>query len=438
MAVYATQTELDIPEKLFFHNGDELELNGHSYEVEKKIGEGGFGSVYLITNKNQQQQSAIKILNLYKIAPPEYAYFKNRFQQEYFVGKVRHPNLLHYMGIGLLQGNPYVLMEYCPYGSLQDTIYTQKSDAEILRIAYEIAAGISALHTRHIIHRDVKPENVLIGEGNICKITDFGISAVLDQRLTRTSFLGNVENNEVFGSVMYSAPEQLDKKTYFKGTKPTMDIYSYGVLLYNLLFQGEDPFGGENLYHSNPEKYLTQKKQFSCKEKIAQSPAQRVLFDIIDKCLKNKPEDRFQTIAELIHVLDHISIAKTYTANIPHLRILKIGDNSLESNLININQFSTDHILIGRNKDLYNHNHMNLGTSTTISKFHATLLRENEKWFVKDGQTIILNGKSEWKSSLNGTRLNGRYLSEEQKIELHEGDQIQIGDFIITFTNQRI
>jgi serine/threonine protein kinase len=436
MAFYDTQIELEIPEKLFFHPGDQLELNAQSFHIEKKIGEGGFGSVYLVKSQKQNQLAAIKILNLYKVAPTEYTYFKNRFQQEYFVGRVKHPNLLNYLGIGRLRGNPYVLMEYCPNGSLQDSITSPKTDAEILRIAYEIAVGLSALHERNIIHRDIKPENILLGEGNICKITDFGISAVLDQRLTRTSFLGNVENNEVFGSIMYSAPEQLDKKTYYKGTKPTMDIYSYGVLLYNILFQGADPFGGEDLYQNNPEKYLLQKNKFTAKGKRPSSPAQQVFLEIIDKCLQNKPEDRFQSADELIHVLDHISITKAISEPIPHLRIQKLGSNSLEYKLINLQNLSADNILIGRNKEPYYHNHIDLGQSGTISKYHATICKEEDKWFIKDGQCIHVNGNPEWKASLNGTRLNGRYLAAGQKIELHEGDQIQIADFIIAYTNQ--
>jgi serine/threonine protein kinase len=438
MAVYDTQIKLEIPEKLFFHPGDQLDLNGQHYQIEKKIGEGGFGSVYLVKSQKQNYLAAIKILNLYKIAPNEYSYFRDKFKQEYFVGKVKHPNLLHYFGIGLLHGNPYVLMEYCPNGSLQEAISTPKSDADILRIAYEIANGLSALHDRNIIHRDIKPENVLLGEENIYKITDFGISAVLDQRLTRASFLGNVENSEVFGSIMYSAPEQLNKKTYYKGTKPTMDIYSYGVLLYNLLFQGADPFGGEDLYQKNPEKYLQQKKQFTTKGKITHSPAQEILLEIIDKCLQNKPEHRFQSMAELIHVLDHVSLAKTCSKHVPYLRIQKQDDNPMEYNLINLHSLSTDNILIGRNKEPYNHNHINLAQSATISKYHATISKENGKWFVKDGQCIHVNGKPEWKASLNGTRLNGRYLTAEQKMELQEGDQIQVADFIISFTNHRI
>ncbi|MBK8888041.1 MAG: protein kinase [Saprospiraceae bacterium] len=108
-------------------------------------------------------------------------------------------------------------------------------------MAAELLNGLETLHKNGIIHRDIKPENVLFTENMTAKLTDFDLSGHLNNRLTHRNFFGHAK--VVFGTIAYSAPEQLRHSTYFKLTLPSMDMYSFAATMYYVLSKGKNPYG---------------------------------------------------------------------------------------------------------------------------------------------------------------------------------------------------
>jgi serine/threonine-protein kinase len=195
--------------------------------------------------------------------------------------KLAHPNIVQVYdaGEGELEGREtsYIVMEYVPGGDLKDLI-DQKgrlSNEELARLGAGVAAGLAHAHERGVIHRDVKPHNVLLDDGGRPKLTDFGIARALDTtQATRTG--------SYLGTALYSSPEQL------RGEKvtPKSDVYSLGVTFYQAA-TGETPFNGSPLTvaHQHVSEPPTPPKQ------VADSISEN-LNDLILDCLKKDPDDR--------------------------------------------------------------------------------------------------------------------------------------------------
>jgi hypothetical protein len=211
------------------------------YPVEAELGRGGFGVVYRAYDPDVGRPVAIKVLN----AESDGELFK-RFQAEVgTTGNLTHKNIVVVYESGNEQGVPYLVMELLSGRTLHDLIKTGETLPLLdkVRIMSQVAEGLKFAHQKNVIHRDVKPGNVmLLADGNV-KIMDFGIARVTTRStvVTRAGFL--------IGTVPYMAPEQFqsDGDGYGRADKQT-DIFAYGVVYYELL-TGKHPFRGEdNLY----------------------------------------------------------------------------------------------------------------------------------------------------------------------------------------------
>ena len=204
------------------------------YEIIRNIGEGGMANVYLALDTILNRKVAVKVLRG-DLATDEK--FVRKFQREASAASnLDHPNIVGIYDVGEDNGNYFIVMEYVEGQTLKSLIKRRGSLTlpEVLDIMTQLTSGIAHAHQNGIIHRDIKPQNVLILDDGLIKIADFGIAHALNsEELTQT--------NSVMGSVHYLPPEQANgEQSTFKS-----DIYSLGILMFELL-TGHVPFKGDN------------------------------------------------------------------------------------------------------------------------------------------------------------------------------------------------
>ena len=253
------------------------------YEIIKTIGEGGMANVYLANDTILERKVAIKVLRG-DLSNDEK--FIRRFKREALsVSNLSHPNIVEVYDVGEDEGNYYIVMEYIDGKTLKQLL--QKRGAltltEVIDIMSQLTDGLTHAHEAYIIHRDIKPQNIMIQDNGLIKITDFGIATAINgAQLTQT--------NSVMGSVHYLPPEQASGK----GATIKSDIYSLGVLMYELL-SGSVPFKGDTaveiaLKHMK-EKIPSIRKQIPT---IPQS-----VENIILKATAKNPKNRYDTVKEM-------------------------------------------------------------------------------------------------------------------------------------------
>ena len=257
------------------------------YEIVRVIGEGGMANVYLAMDTILNRKVAVKVLRG-DLATDEK--FVRRFQREALsASSLNHPNIVEMYDVGEDDGNFYIVMEYVEGKNLKQLIKrrTKLSLPEVIDIMKQLTDGIAHAHDSFIIHRDIKPQNMLILDNGLVKITDFGIAVALNStQLTQT--------NSVMGSVHYLPPEQAAGK----GATFKSDIYSLGILMYELV-TGKLPFKGENAV----EIALKQMKEPipSVREEDESIP-QSVENIILKACAKN-PKNRYENAREMYYDL---------------------------------------------------------------------------------------------------------------------------------------
>ncbi|HAB66795.1 MAG TPA: Stk1 family PASTA domain-containing Ser/Thr kinase [Firmicutes bacterium] len=204
------------------------------YQIIKSIGEGGMANVYLAYDTILDRDVAVKVLRG-DLSNDEK--FVRRFQREALnASSLSHPNIVEVYDVGDDAGQYFIVMEYIDGKNLKDLIKKRGklTTTEVVDIMSQIADGLSVAHDSYIIHRDIKPQNIMILENGLVKITDFGIAMAMNAtQLTQT--------NSVMGSVHYLPPEQASGK----GSTLKSDIYSMGILMYELL-TGTLPYRGDN------------------------------------------------------------------------------------------------------------------------------------------------------------------------------------------------
>ena len=207
-------------------------LIGSRYEVIEKIGTGGMATVYRAQDQRLNRYVAVKVL---KNEYSEDKKFVAKFRQEaQSIASMSHPNIVGVYDVGEDEGMHYIVMEYVDGITLK--AYIEKkgklSVREAVGISLQIANGLEAAHVNNIIHRDIKPQNILISKDGTAKVSDFGIAKAASS---------NTVTGSAMGSVHYISPEQA--RGGFSDEKS--DIYSLGVTIYEML-SGTLPFSGES------------------------------------------------------------------------------------------------------------------------------------------------------------------------------------------------
>jgi tRNA A-37 threonylcarbamoyl transferase component Bud32 len=203
------------------------------YRLEAKLGSGGMSTVYLARDATLDRQVAVKVMHREMSEQPDQL---ERFRREArAVAKLSNPHVVAVIDAGEDGGHPYIVFEYVEGENLKQRIKRlgPLAPQEAIAYAIEIANGLAVAHARNLIHRDVKPQNVLIDAEGRAKVTDFGIARQLEQH-------GVTDTGRVLGTTDYVAPEQ----AMGQGADQRSDIYSLGVVLYEML-TGDVPFSAD-------------------------------------------------------------------------------------------------------------------------------------------------------------------------------------------------
>lgn len=252
------------------------------YEIISKVGAGGMSDVYKAMDHILGRNVAIKVL---KQEFSEDRTFVTKFRTEaQSAAGLEHPNIVNIYDVGSEEGLHFIVMEYVKGITLKTYIEkkVQLSFKEAISIAIQVARGIEVAHNKNIIHRDIKPQNIIISTEGKVKVTDFGIARAAS---------ANTISSDVMGSVHYASPEQA--RNGFVDNRS--DIYSLGIVMYEMV-TGRVPFDGDTTV-AVAIQHL-QEEMNSPREYAPNIPIS--LEKIILKCAQKNPDRRYQTMAELL------------------------------------------------------------------------------------------------------------------------------------------
>lgn len=262
-------------------------LIGGRYEVLEKIGTGGMSDVYKAKDQKLNRFVAVKVL---KQEFSENRNFVSKFRVEaQAAAGLMHPNIVNVYDVSEEDGIHYIVMELVEGITLKKYIEkkVRLTTKEAISIAIQVAMGIEAAHNNHIIHRDIKPQNIIISKEGKVKVTDFGIAKAASS---------NTITSNVMGSVHYTSPEQA--RGGFSDEKS--DIYSLGITIFEML-TGRVPFNGDTTV-AIAIKHI-QNPMPSMREFVPEIP--QSVENIVMKCTQKSPDRRYQNMAEMIADLKH-------------------------------------------------------------------------------------------------------------------------------------
>ncbi len=276
-------------------NPDELQpddMLADRYRYIKKIGKGAFGSVFLVEDTMISEEIILKFLNTQFVT--DESIIKRFIYELRFARKITHPNVIRIYDMVSFGKAHAISMEYFRSHTLSAEV-KDKTPMEINRakqFALDVCSGMESAHTANVVHRDLKPNNILIDENDVVKIVDFGVAAATqstDTKLTKTGLL--------VGTPTYMAPEQVLGKEVDERT----DIYSLGAIMYEML-TGRPPYSGKDsmsiMYqHVQGKAARVNEKN----EEVSQE-----LSDLVSKSMSVKPEHRFQTMTEVKNALSNL------------------------------------------------------------------------------------------------------------------------------------
>ena len=255
------------------------------YEIVGKIGTGGMSDVYKAKDHVLSRFVAIKVL---KQEFSDDRNFVTKFRTEaQSAAGLEHPNIVNIYDVGSEEGLHYIVMEHVEGITLKTYIEKkgQLTFKEAISIAIQVARGIEAAHNKHLIHRDIKPQNIIISTEGKVKVTDFGIARAAS---------ANTISSDVMGSVHYASPEQA-RNGFVDGRS---DIYSLGIVMYEMV-TGRVPFDGDTTVA-----VAIQHLQEEMENPTAYAQDLPVSMEkIILKCTQKNPDRRYQTIVELLNDL---------------------------------------------------------------------------------------------------------------------------------------
>lgn len=266
------------------------------YRIDSPLGEGGMGTVYRAFDTKLNRPVAVKFLSDSVADAPT----RRRFQREaQMASSLNHPHIVTVFDVGESGGRQYIVTELVDGGTLKDWVAAEsRSWRQIIGLLTDVADGLSAAHDAGILHRDVKPANILVAKNGYAKLVDFGLAKHSEQHdslTTHTLTAGPTMPGEIVGTASYMSPEQ----AVGKPLDVRSDIFSFGVVLYELL-AGRRPFSADSIpallykiLHAAPDPLPGELP-----------PA---LSGLVEKAIEKDPADRYQSMRELVVDLRRLS-----------------------------------------------------------------------------------------------------------------------------------
>lgn len=410
-----------------------------SYRVEKKLGEGGFGVVYLVVSTATNKPYALKVLKQWTLRKSDQDNYKKRFNRAYKVMSTPSKHLVHSVGYGEIVGNPFYVMEYCPDGDLLDFFHQKVSSSnreqEVVRCMYQVLLGLRELHGQGMVHRDIKPENVMLRPDGTIVLNDFDLAGDENNRFTTQYILGVPKQS--FYTKAFAPPEQVNP---IRGKKevmvmPTIDVFAFAVMAYQLL-TGNFPFGSIRSDSDMAVYYARANNDDWDRDTLRESANPDFWRNVLEPCLRGNYQKRLGDVGELISMfeseyplicLDKGAHHKNVNTHADSFALEVVyGEPSVRSIVLDS---SKGVLTIGRDTDMV-HNNISIFDETNhyVSRRHATLEWDNASchWFLRDGQ--FDSATRCWKRSKNGTYVNSHEIDDCEGACLEVNDLVFIGD----------
>lgn len=399
------------------------------YRIIKTLGSGSYGDVYLV--QDSYRRYAMKILRLYDEVSDLHEDLVRRFRQEYDTAKMPGEFFVHSYDYSEVKGNPYFTMEYCPNGDLAK--FVGKKTELLPRLAHDILVGLYDLHSKGKIHRDLKPENVLVRENNGAALTDFGTVGDKNNKWSTKNLFGKPKQR--FGTPMYMAPEMNDLKGGGITYLPTIDIWSFGVMIYEILTDGKFPFGDPKDISEFAQYQVNAKKGKWSRQILREVPFGREWLPIIEKCLMPDYQERCQSVLDILKDVELLAgcTGPSYpldrpsrSASVTKLIISQGQETGKAFQLYDIIEGKGRMVRVGRSQS--NDIVLKENEDTYVSRHHFTLERsiDSRFWIIKDGQWI--KEEHQWNCSTNGTFLNASPVTQGGQ-KVFTGDIITAGEY---------
>ena len=260
------------------------------YRIETLLGEGGMGAVYRALDTKLNRPVAIKFLS------DDFADAdaRGRFQREALTASsLNHPHILTVHDVGELDGRQYLVTEFVDGSTLKTWGQSEKRTwRQVVELLVGVADGLAAAHASGIVHRDVKPDNILVSKNGYAKLADFGLAKLFEvidsEGATRAAMAGPTRRGVIVGTIAYMSPEQATGGS----VDARSDIFSFGVVLYELL-AGHQPFAGAT--------------ELEVLQRVRHHPAEALSQDVplplrlvVEKALEKDPAERYQSMREMV------------------------------------------------------------------------------------------------------------------------------------------
>jgi serine/threonine protein kinase len=274
-------------------------LIGHSlgrYHILEQLGEGGMAVVYKAYDTRLETEVAVKVIRTENLAPNVLQKALIRFEREAkSLAKLTHPNIVKVLDYGEYEGKPYLVMPYLPGGTLKQLLAGKPIPwQQAASLLVPITRALSYAHQQGVVHRDVKPSNILITQSGEPMMTDFGIAKIIDEEITQDL----TGTSTAVGTPEYMAPEQVTSKT----VDHRADIYSLGIVFYEMV-TGRKPFRADTpmaVLFKHASEPLPRPSRF-----VAGLPdaVERILITSLAK----QPQDRYKSMGEFTNALTAVA-----------------------------------------------------------------------------------------------------------------------------------
>jgi serine/threonine protein kinase len=279
-----------------------------NYRLSRLIGQGGFADVYLGEHIHLNTQAAIKVLQM-RLTGSSLEQFRNEART---IASLVHPNIVRVLDFGVEDGIPFLVMDYAPNGTLRQRHPrgVLLPPVSIMPYLKQVAAALQYAHDRRLIHRDVKPENMLVGHNEAVLLSDFGLVMLAQSTSSQTT-------KEMAGTLPYMAPEQINGKP-----RPTSDQYALGIVIYEWL-SGERPFQGSFVEIATQHLMAP---PAPLHEKVAEiSPA---VEEVVFTALAKDPQRRFASVQAFATAFEQASQAPYSASFVPRSIVNRSSENS--------------------------------------------------------------------------------------------------------------